>query len=77
MADKPFNKFLLLDGSDAWRTQDNKDDYSEWVARSLSTLLTCQSVDADPEADTFYDSIEMPDSCEPFSNAGLVMAGAG
>ena len=75
LADKPFNKFLLLDGSGAWRTQDNKDDYSEWVARSLSTLLTCQSVDAAPEADTFYDAIEMLDSCEPFSHAGLVMAG--
>ena len=72
---KPFNKFFLMDGSGAWRTQDIKDDYSEWVARTLSTLLTCHSVDASPEEDTFYDSIEMLDSCEPFSHVGLVMAG--
>lgn len=72
---KPFNKFFLLDGSGAWRTQDIKEDYSEWVARTLSTLLTCQSVDAEPDDDTFYDSIEMLDSCEPFSHVGLVMAG--
>ena len=75
MRGKPFNKFLLLDGSGAWRTQDNQHDYSEWVARTLSTLLTCQSVDAHPDDDTFYDSIELLDSCEPFSHLGLIMAG--
>ncbi|MCY4652906.1 MAG: hypothetical protein OXC95_07040, partial [Dehalococcoidia bacterium] len=76
MRGKPFNKFLLLDGSGAWRTQDNPNDYSEWVARTLSALLTCQSVDADVDVDgTFYDSIELLDSCEPFSHVGLVMAG--
>ena len=75
MKGKPFNKFLLLDGSGAWRTQDNQNDYSEWVARTLSTLLTCQSVDAAPDDDTFYDPIELLDSCEPFSHIGLIMAG--
>lgn len=75
MVDKPFNKFMLLDGSGAWRTQDNQEDYSEWVARTLSTLLTCQSVDASPDDGTFYDSIELIDSREPFSHVGLVMAG--
>ena len=75
LVDKPFNKFFLVDGSGAWRTQDNKDDYSGWVARTLSTMLTCHSVDAEPGDDTFYDSIEMLDSCEPFSHVGLVMAG--
>ncbi len=75
MRGKPFNKFLLIDGSGAWRTQDNQNDYSEWVARTLSTLLTCQSVDAAPDDDTFYDSIELLDSCDPFSHVGLIMAG--
>ena len=75
MLDKPFNKFLLMDGSGAWRTQDNKEDYSEWVARTLSALLTCRPVDARENDDTFYDSIELLDSCEPFSHVGLVMAG--
>ena len=75
LVDRPFNKFFLVDGSGAWRTQDNKEDYSEWVARTLSTLLTCHSVDAGPDEATFYDSIEMLDSCEPFSHVGLVMAG--
>ena len=75
MVEKPFNKFFLIDGSGAWRTQDNKDDYSEWVARTLSTLLTCRPVDASEGDDTFYDSIELLDSCEPFSHVGLIMAG--
>ena len=75
MEDKPFNKFFLIDGSGAWRTQDNKEDYSQWVARTLSTLLTCQPVDAREGDDTFYDSIELLDSCEPFSHVGLIMAG--
>ena len=75
MKGRPFNKFLLLDGSGAWRTQDNQVDYSEWVARTLSTLLTCKSVDSGPNDDTFYDPIELLDSCEPFSHIGLIMAG--
>ena len=75
MENKPFNKFLLLDGSGAWRTQDNQADYSEWVARTLTALLTCKSVDSGPDDDTFFDSIELLDSCEPFSHVGLVMAG--
>lgn len=74
MRGKPFNKFLLLDGSGAWRTQDNQNDYSEWVARTLSTLLTCQSVDEDADS-MFYDSIELLDSRQPFSHVGLIMAG--
>ena len=75
MRGRPFNKFLLLDGSGAWRTQDNQNDYSEWVARTLSTLLTCRSVDAADSDSPFYDSIELLDSCEPFSHVGLIMAG--